>query len=93
MDVEQELRAILRKKLKDGAEPDGSAKLADSGLDSLDLVEIVFDIEDKFKIQLPQIEGENTALTYRDLCAMVEQQIAIRDAAAAEAQPAGGAAG
>lgn len=93
MDVEQELRAILRKKLKDGAELDGSAKLADSGLDSLDLVEIVFDIEDKFKIQLPQIEGENTALTYRDLCAMVEQQIAIRDAATAEAQPAGGAAG
>jgi acyl carrier protein len=89
MDVEQELRTILKKKLKEGVELDGGAKLADAGLDSLDIVEIVFDVEDKFKIQLPQIEGEMTAVTFRDLCSLVERQLAIKEAAASDAQPAG----
>jgi acyl carrier protein len=90
MDVEQELRTILKKKLKEGVEIEGSSKLTDAGLDSLDLVEIVFDIEDRFKIQLPQIEAENTALSFRNLCNLVEQQLADRPAAASEAQPASG---
>ena len=90
MDVEPELRTILKKKLKEGTEIEGSSKLTDAGLDSLDLVEIVFDIEDKFKIQLPQIEGENTALTFRDLCDMVERQLMESASAATEAQPASG---
>jgi len=89
MDVEQELRAILKKKLKEGVELDPATKLAEAGLDSLDVVEIVFDIEDKFKIQLPQFEGEAMAsVTFRDISTLVEQQLAAKEEAASGAQPA-----
>ena len=76
MDVEQELQAIVTKKVKDHLEL--GTKLTDAGLDSLDIIEIAFDIEDKFKIQLPQIAGEMVTFTYGDLCRLVEQQLAAK---------------
>ena len=80
MDVEQELRAILRKKLTPGAEIDLNTKLADAGLDSLDVVEIAFDVEDKFRIQLPPLAGQISDVTFLDLYRLVEETLAAKAA-------------
>jgi acyl carrier protein len=76
MDIEQELQAIVRKKVKEdfGA----STKLADAGLDSLDVIELAFDIEDEFGIQLPQVGNEAMSLTFGELARLVEQQLAAK---------------
>ena len=86
MDVERELQAIIGKKVKDHLEPD--TKLVDAGLDSLDVMELAFDIEDRFKVQLPQMGTELISFTYGDLCRLVEKQLAIQ-ADNALAAPAG----
>ncbi len=80
MNVEQELRTIVGHKVKDGIGE--TTKLADAGLDSLDLIEIAFDIEDKFQIQLPQMGSEMLSVTLDDLCRLVEQQLAAKSDAA-----------
>ena len=74
MDVEQELQAIVRKKVT--ADLAADTKLMDAGLDSLDVMELAFDIEDRFKIQLPQVGAELVSFTYGDLCRLVEKQLA-----------------
>ena len=76
MDVERELQAIVAKKVKDHLEL--GTKLVDAGLDSLDVMELAFDIEDKFKVQLPQIGTELISFTYGDLCRLVEKQLAAK---------------
>ena len=82
MDLEQELRAIVEKKLTPGAEFDMNTKLADAGLDSLDVVEIAFDVEDKFRIQLPPLAGQITDVTFLDLYRLVEEKLAAKAAEA-----------
>jgi acyl carrier protein len=74
MDIEDELRAIVQKKAN-GAAIALETKLADLGLDSLDVVEIVFEIEDKFRIQLPQGEQDMSAARFQDLCSLVTQEL------------------
>ena len=86
MDVEQRLQAILRTKLKEDIGP--STKLADAGLDSLDVIEVAFDIEDKFKVQLPHVGGEMISFTYGDLLHLVEQQLAASNDTALPASKA-----
>ena len=76
MDVERELQEMVGKKVKDHLEP--GTKLVDAGLDSLDVMELAFDIEDKFKVQLPQIGTELVSFTYGDLCRLVEKQLAAK---------------
>jgi acyl carrier protein len=76
MDVERELREMVGKKVKDHLEP--GTKLMDAGLDSLDVMELAFDIEDRFKVQLPQIGTELISFTYGDLCRLVEKQLAAK---------------
>jgi len=89
MSIEEDLRAIVKKKTPEGKEFQLESKLADIGLDSLDVVEIVFEIEDKYKIQLPQNEEEASSATFRDLCDLVERQIAAKAAGGEPtAQPA-----
>ena len=73
MNVERELQTIIGKKVKGHLEPD--TKLMDAGLDSLDVMELAFDIEDQFKVQLPQIGTELISFTYGDLCRLVEKQL------------------
>ena len=80
MDLEQELRAILKTKLPPGDEIDLNSKLADVGLDSLDVVEIAFDIEDKFRIQLPPMAGQITDVTFLDLYRLVEERVSAKAA-------------
>ena len=73
MNVDEELRAIIGKKAK--REYGTATTLAEAGLDSLDVIEIAFDIEDRFKVQLPQIGAELISFTYGDLCRLVEKQL------------------
>lgn len=76
MDLERELQEMVGKKVKDHLEP--GTKLMDAGLDSLDVMELAFDIEDRFKVQLPQIGTELISFTYGDLCGLVEKQLAAK---------------
>ncbi len=80
MDVEADLRAIIRKRAPEGTEFSLDSKLADIGLDSLDVVEMVFEIEDKFSIQLSQSDEETGSATFKDLCDLVEKNIAAKAA-------------
>ena len=77
MTLEDELRAIVRPKLK-GKDVDLNMKLSDAGLDSLDLVEIGFDVEDKFRIQLPPLAAQAGDVTLMDLYRLVEEKLAAK---------------
>jgi acyl carrier protein len=55
MDVEQEVLAIVRMKVPPGTEIDMNTKLSDAGLDSLDVIELAYDAEYKFHIELPPL--------------------------------------
>ena len=83
MDIENELRAIVGRKLNPGIEIENSAKLAEAGLDSLDVVEIAFDVEDKFRIQLPPLASQVGDVTFQDLMRLVEEQLVAKPAGAA----------
>jgi acyl carrier protein len=83
-DIDKQLRPIVQKKAK--REIDFETTLADAGLDSLDLIEIGFDIEDQFKVNLPQSQQEIANYTYGDLCRLVEEHMAAVEAPA-EIQP------
>ena len=82
MDVAKELRTIVSRKVKGEIKPEST--LMDAGLDSIDIIEVGFDIEDKFKIQLPQLANEMMSLSYADLCRFVEQELAAPRSAAAK---------
>ena len=90
MSVEAEIKALMKKKMANDVELVADTKLTEVGLDSLDMVEIVFEIEDKYKIQLPQNQDEMATATLRDLCNLVEQHIAAHPQVpeAAQQQPA-----
>ena len=88
MSIEAELRGIIIKKAPEGTEFSLDSKLVEIGLDSLDVIEIVFEIEDKYGIQLPQNDEEAASATFRDLCDLVEGQLAAKPADGA-AQAAG----
>jgi len=51
MHVEEELRAILEKRLSAGTAIEADTKLAEAGLDSLDIVEMSFDFEERFHVE------------------------------------------
>jgi acyl carrier protein len=76
MSVEADLRSIIMKKAPEGTDFSLGSKLVDIGLDSLDVIEIVFEIEDKYGIQLPQNDEEAASATFRDLCELVEKVVA-----------------
>ena len=76
MSVEADLRVIIMKKAPEGAEFGLDSKLIDIGLDSLDVVEIAFDIEDKYRIQLPRNDQDTGSATFGDLCELVEEHVA-----------------
>jgi acyl carrier protein len=76
MSLEHELREIVKKKLVNKeTEIRPEMTFADIGLDSLDIVEIVFDIEDKYKIVLAKNTEEMGTATFKDLVGIVERQI------------------
>ena len=80
MNVEQELRAILDKWKKDAPAIQASTRLADLEIDSVDFVEVMFEIEERFDIQMTQDNEQAQSASFADLCAWIEQQIAIKSA-------------
>jgi acyl carrier protein len=53
MDVADEVKAVIAKELKITADQlDDDRKLADLGAESLDIIEIVFQLEEKFNIDI-----------------------------------------
>jgi acyl carrier protein len=93
VDIKVDVLAILRKKMKPEVSANEDSKLTALEIDSLDLVEIMFELEDKFGIQLPQNSEAMQDATVADLLAWVEQEIGKKAGAAAGAQqvPAPGA--
>ena len=54
MSVEQDVIAIIKKKIRvDRTEIGPDDKLQELGLESLDALELVFDIEEKFNVEIP----------------------------------------
>ena len=87
MNVERQLRSILDR-WKKGAGPIGpDTRLDDLGLDSLNLVEVMFEVEEAFEIKLTQDNDEARAASFRVMCEWIEQQQAVK------AELAGGPAG
>ena len=74
MDVKAEIQAILKKEAPNLDNVADDAKLADLGLDSLSVIEIIFAIEDRFRIQVQPSNEQIAAMTFGDLCAFVELQ-------------------
>ena len=74
MEIDEQLRAIVQKKAK--REIDFGTTLSEAGLDSLDIIEIGFDVEDKFKVDLPQSQQEMANFTFGDLCRLIEERMA-----------------
>ncbi|HYM18641.1 MAG TPA: acyl carrier protein [Micropepsaceae bacterium] len=77
MSVQTELEGIIKKHAAGKADGlNADTMLAEIGLDSIDMAEIVFEIEDKFRIQLPQNNEQMASATFADLIGLVEGLIA-----------------
>jgi len=87
MHVEEELRAILEKRLSAGTAIEADTKLAEAGLDSLDIVEMSFDFEERFHVELPPLAGDFAQMTFGDLCRLVEQALAAKSTGSKTAEP------
>jgi acyl carrier protein len=93
MDVERELRAVLDRRLKDAPPLDSNSRLADLNLDSLDFVEMLFEIEDKYDVHIVQSNEQAANATFGQLCEWVASAIAAKAATHTDAQPTGGGSG
>ena len=85
MDVRAELSAILKKEAPSLVDVPDDAKLADLGLDSLAVIETIFAIEDRFKIEVQPANQQIAAMTVRDLCDFIEIQLRAKGASDAQA--------
>ena len=89
MSVEEDLRSILVKWKKDDSIPlHSSTKLGDLNIDSLDLVEVMFEIEEKFDVSLTQSHQEAREASFVDLSSWIEQQLVLQQAGAVTPKPA-----
>lgn len=81
------LRALLVKDYKlDPAALDPDAPLADLGIDSLGVAELMFNIEDEFKVTIP---GDPVALkTIGDVVAYIDNLVATQHVDTNDANPA-----
>jgi acyl carrier protein len=83
LSVEQELHHIFSKwKKNESLILDNSTKLEDLNIDSLDLVEVMFEIEEKFDVSLAQSHQEARTATLADVTGWIEQQLALKKTAA-----------
>jgi acyl carrier protein len=78
MDVPREVIAVIAKKIP---QRDGEIKLNDNlqdiGLESIDAIEMVFDLEEKFGIQIPYNANstEQNFATVGDVVAAIERLV------------------
>lgn len=83
--IDEILDIVAQKALIDRSKLTPTAKLSDLNVSSLDMVEVVFALEDKFGIQLPfnANTDANEFETVGDVIALVEKQLAAKGAKAA----------
>jgi acyl carrier protein len=83
--IDEILDIVAQKALIDRSTLKPEAKLSDLNVSSLDLVEVMFALEDKFGINLPFNANTNASdfKTLGDVIAMVEKQLATNKAKAA----------
>ncbi len=83
-DVAQDVMAIIKKKIRvDRSEIAMTDRLQDLGLESLDALELVFDIEEKFNIEIP-VNANDANIggfeTVADVVREVEKLVAMKKA-------------
>ena len=83
--IDEILDIVAQKALIDRSKLTRDAKLADLSISSLDMVEVLFALEEKFGIQLPfnANAGAGGFSTLGDVIALVEKQMASGNKAAA----------
>jgi acyl carrier protein len=76
--IDEILDIVAQKALIDRSKLSPEVKLSDLNVSSLDMVEVVFALEDKFGIQLPFNANTSSGevQTVGDVIAMVEKQLA-----------------
>ncbi|RDS81223.1 acyl carrier protein [Dyella monticola] len=80
-DVQQEIFDIVSKQAKiDINTVKSESTLKDLGVASLDAIEVIFDIEEHFNINLPNEDVDFESGTVGHLVAAVERQIALKPA-------------
>ncbi len=88
MSVDQELEIILGKwKKNDAVSLIPTTKLGELNIDSLDLVEVMFEIEEKFDVSLMQSHQDARQASFADLVGWIEQQLSLQRSSVA-AKPA-----
>jgi acyl carrier protein len=73
------MKIFAEKKSKDSGALNLSDRLDQLGLDSLQVTELTFDIEEKFDIEIPFTAGDIEAKTVGDLIQTVEQLVALKE--------------
>jgi acyl carrier protein len=78
--IDEILDIVAQKALIDRTKLSPEAKLADLNVSSLDMVEVMFALEDKFGIELPFNANTNADEfeTVGDVIALVEKQLATK---------------
>lgn len=77
MDVASDVIGIIAKRLPpEKRNFAAAARLQDLGIDSLDTVEVVFDLEEKFDIQISYNANDAQLETVADVIAAVEKLVA-----------------
>lgn len=84
MDIFEEVKAIIAKQVGTPAEDITPAtKLADIGIESLDVIEIVFALEEKFDISIPFNANDSAASAFETVAQVTEAVKKLVDAKAA----------
>jgi acyl carrier protein len=83
--IDEILDVVAQKAMIDRSKLTRDAKLTDLNVSSLDMVEVMFALEDKFGIELPFNANTNAAEfeTVGDVIALVEKQMSAKTKAAA----------
>jgi acyl carrier protein len=78
--IEEILDIVAQKALIDRSKLTPNVKLTDLNVSSLDMVEVIFALEDKFSVQLPFNANSSAAelRTVADVIALVEKQLASK---------------
>jgi acyl carrier protein len=79
VDTLSRLLAILKKEYRtDTSQFSGQTTLADTGLDSLSLTDLLFEIEDVFEIKLDDLSPDQMPAQLSGLVALIDRQIAAK---------------
>jgi len=83
--IDEILDIVAQKAMIDRSQLSAEAKLSDLNVSSLDMVEVVFALEDKFGIELPFNANTNASefSTVGDVISLVKKQLAAKASAAA----------